>query len=103
MKIVVVGSIAYDAVETPAGKRESQLGGSACFFSISASYFTDVGIIGVVGEDFASSDRSMLESHGIDTTGLVEVDGKTFRIPPVTRSNHRFNNDSQALNPEKFI
>jgi len=76
---VVVGSIAYDAVETPAGKRESQLGGSACFFSTSASYFTEVGIIGVVGNDFAPSDRSMLESHGIDTTGLVEVDGKTFR------------------------
>ena len=79
MKIVVVGSIAYDAVETPAGKRESQLGGSACFFSTSASYFTEVGIIGVVGNDFAPSDRSMLESHGIDTTGLIEVDGKTFR------------------------
>tara|TARA_B100000686_G_scaffold81563_1_gene88043 strand:- start:2295 stop:3227 length:933 start_codon:yes stop_codon:yes gene_type:complete len=79
LKIVVVGSIAYDAVETPAGKRESQLGGSACFFSTSASYFTEVGIIGVVGNDFAPSDRSMLESHGIDTTGLVEVDGKTFR------------------------
>ena len=79
MKIVVVGSIAYDAVETPAGKRESQLGGSACFFSTSASYFTEVGIIGVVGNDFAPSDRSMLERHGIDTTGLVEVDGKTFR------------------------
>ena len=79
MKIVVVGSIAYDAVETPAGKRESQLGGSACFFSTSASYFTEVGIIGVVGNDFDPSDRSMLERHGIDTTGLVEVDGKTFR------------------------
>lgn len=79
MKIVVVGSIAYDAVETPAGKRESQLGGSACFFSTSASYFTEVGIIGVVGNDFAPSDRSTLERHGIDTTGLVEVDGKTFR------------------------
>ena len=76
---MVVGSIAYDAVETPAGKRESQLGGSACFFSTSASYFTEVGIIGVVGNDFARSDRSMLERHGIDTTGLVEVDGKTFR------------------------
>ena len=76
---MVVGSIAYDAVETPAGKRESQLGGSACFFSTSASYFTEVGIIGVVGNDFAPSDRSMLETHGIDTTGLVEVDGKTFR------------------------
>jgi len=79
LKIVVVGSIAYDAVETPAGKRESQLGGSACFFSTSASYFTEVGIIGVVGNDFDPSDRSMLERHGIDTTGLVEVDGKTFR------------------------
>jgi len=79
LKIVVVGSIAYDAVETPAGKRESQLGGSACFFSTSASYFTEVGIIGVVGNDFAPSDRSTLERHGIDTTGLVEVDGKTFR------------------------
>ena len=79
MKIVVVGSIAYDAVETPAGKRESQLGGSACFFSTSASYFTEVGIIGVVGNDFDPSDRSMLERHGIDTTGLVEIDGKTFR------------------------
>ena len=76
---MVVGSIAYDAVETPAGKRESQLGGSACFFSTSASYFTEVGIIGVVGNDFAPSDRSTLERHGIDTTGLVEVDGKTFR------------------------
>ena len=76
---MVVGSIAYDAVETPAGKRESQLGGSACFFSTSASYFTEVGIIGVVGNDFAPCDRSMLEKHGIDTTGLVEVDGKTFR------------------------
>ncbi len=79
MKIVVVGSVAYDTVETPAGKRESQLGGSACFFSISASYFTEVGIIGVVGNDFAPSDRSMLNNHGIDTTGLVEVSGKTFR------------------------
>ena len=76
---MVVGSIAYDAVETPAGKRESQLGGSACFFSTSASYFTEVGIIGVVGNDFDPSDRSMLERHGIDTTGLVEIDGKTFR------------------------
>lgn len=79
MKILVVGSVAYDAVETPAGKRESQLGGSASYFSTSASYFTEVGLIGVVGQDFAPSDKEMFESRGIDTSGLIEADGKTFR------------------------
>ncbi|MGB1749403.1 MAG: PfkB family carbohydrate kinase [Dehalococcoidia bacterium] len=79
MKILVVGSVAYDAVETPAGKRESQLGGSASYFSTSASYFTKVGLIGVVGQDFAPSDKEMFESRGIDTSGLIEADGKTFR------------------------
>lgn len=79
MKILVVGSVAYDAVETPAGKRTSQLGGSACFFSTAASFFAEVGLIGVVGNDFDPADRQMLESHGIDTSGLIEADGKTFR------------------------
>ena len=79
MKILVVGSVAYDSVETPAGKRASQLGGSASYFSTAASYFIEVGLIGVVGDDFDPADRKMLESHGIDTTGLVEVRGKTFR------------------------
>lgn len=79
MKILVVGSVAYDAVETPVGKRESQLGGSASYFSTSASYFTEVGLIGVVGQDFAPSDKEMFESRGIDTSGLIEADGKTFR------------------------
>lgn len=79
MKILVVGSVAYDAVETPAGKRESQLGGAATYFSVAASYFTEVGLIGVVGEDFDPADREMLEDHNIDTSGLVKADGKTFR------------------------
>jgi sugar/nucleoside kinase (ribokinase family) len=79
LKILVVGSVAYDAVETPAGKRTSQLGGSACFFSTAASFFAEVGLIGVVGNDFDPADRQMLESHGIDTSGLIEADGKTFR------------------------
>ncbi len=79
MKILVVGSDAYDAVETPAGKRESQLGGSASYFSVSASYFTEVGLIGVIGDDFDPADRAMYESHDIDTSGLIEADGKTFR------------------------
>ena len=79
MKILVVGSVAYDAVETPAGKRESQLGGSASYFSVAASYFTDVGLIGVVGEDFDPADRAMYQDHGIDTSGLINASGKTFR------------------------
>lgn len=79
MKILVVGSVAYDAVETPAGKRASQLGGAATYFSVAASYFTEVGIIGVVGDDFDPADIEMLESHDIDTSGLVKADGKTFR------------------------
>ncbi len=79
MKILVVGSVAYDAVETPAGKRESQLGGAATYFSVAASYFTEVGMIGVVGEDFNPADIEMLERHGIDTSGLIKSDGKTFR------------------------
>lgn len=79
MKILVVGSVAYDAVETPAGKRESQLGGAATYFSVAASYFTEVGMIGVVGEDFNLADIEMLERHGIDTSGLIKADGKTFR------------------------
>ncbi len=79
MKILVVGSVAYDTVETPAGKRESQLGGSASFFSVSASYFTEVGLIGVIGNDFDPDDRAMYERRGIDTSGLIEANGKTFR------------------------
>ena len=79
MKILVVGSIAYDAVETPAGRRESQLGGAATYFSVSASYFTEVGLIGVVGDDFDPADIEMLGSHDIDTSGLIKADGKTFR------------------------
>ena len=79
MKILVVGSVAYDAVETPAGKREAQLGGAATYFSVAASYFTEVGMIGVVGDDFDPKDIEMLESHDIDTSGLIKADGKTFR------------------------
>ena len=52
MSLLVVGSIAYDSVETPLGKRNEQLGGSGCFFSVAASYFTEVSIVGVVGKDF---------------------------------------------------
>ena len=79
MKILVVGSVAYDTVETPEGKRESQLGGSASYFSVAASHFTEVGMVGVVGQDFSDDDLRMYESHGIDISGLKIVDGNTFR------------------------
>ena len=80
MSLLVVGSVAFDAVETPFGKCEKMLGGSASHFSISASYFTDVQIVGVVGGDFGPEDQSILEAHNIDISDLERVpDGKTFR------------------------
>ncbi len=80
MSLLVVGSVAFDAVETPFGKCEKMLGGSASHFSISASYFTDVRIVGVVGGDFEASDRKVFDEHHIDTSDLEQVaDGKTFR------------------------
>ena len=79
MKLLVVGSVAYDDVQTPAGTRTSQLGGSVCYFSIAASYFTEVGIIGIVGQDFQQQDIELLASHDIDLSGLEVSDGKTFR------------------------
>jgi sugar/nucleoside kinase (ribokinase family) len=80
MSLLVVGSVAYDAVETPFGKCDKMLGGSAAHFSISASYFTDVRIVGVVGGDFEPADQAVLDSHNINTVDLECVaEGKTFR------------------------
>ena len=78
MNILVVGSVAYDSVMTPTGRREHQLGGSATYFSVAASYFSDVGIVAVVGRDFRQSDCDLLESRGVDLSGLEFADGRTF-------------------------
>lgn len=78
MSLVVVGSVAYDAIETPHGKRERALGGSCTYIALSAAYFTQVGIVGVVGEDFAEEDRALLADKGVDLEGLEQVPGKTF-------------------------
>jgi len=78
MGIVVVGSVAYDSVETPFGKVENVLGGSATYFSTSASYFTDVSLVAVVGEDFSGEHTDFLLSRNIDLGGLVRKPGKTF-------------------------
>ena len=80
MDILVVGSVALDSVETPFGKANEVLGGSATYFSASASYFAKVGVVAVVGEDFPENCRKVFEGRGVDTRGLKAVKGgKTFR------------------------
>jgi sugar/nucleoside kinase (ribokinase family) len=78
VSIVVVGSVAFDSLETPYGKRDQALGGSANYFSISASFFSQVRLCAVVGEDFPRAHVEWLNTKGIDTTGLVTAPGKTF-------------------------
>jgi len=80
MSLLVVGSVAFDAVETPFGKCDKMLGGSASHFSISASFFTDVSIVGVVGGDFKESDGQVFVDRGVGTRDLERIpEGKTFR------------------------
>lgn len=78
MSLVVVGSVAYDAVRTPHGRRERMLGGACTYAALAASYFTQVGVVGVVGEDFDPADRRFLAERGIDLAGLEQKPGKTF-------------------------
>ena len=77
--LLVVGSIAFDSIETPNGSVEDALGGSATFFSYAASFFTSPRLVGVVGEDFPDEHRRLLAGRGIDTAGLVTQPGRTFR------------------------
>ncbi|HEY6182585.1 MAG TPA: PfkB family carbohydrate kinase [Terriglobales bacterium] len=79
MSILAVGSIAFDSIATPAGKVENALGGSATYFSLSASYFTDVRMVAVVGEDFTAEHENILKKRKIDTRGIEHAKGKTFR------------------------
>ena len=81
MSILVVGSVALDSVETPFGKIEHALGGSATYFSIAASFFYhDIYLVGVVGTDFPKKHVDFLVSRGIDLDGLEQIEGgKTFR------------------------
>jgi sugar/nucleoside kinase (ribokinase family) len=79
MGIVVVGSVAFDSVKTPFGEANDVLGGSATYFSTSASYFSDVSLVAVVGEDFPKKHIDFLKMKGIDTRGLEISKGETFR------------------------
>lgn len=78
MSLLVVGSVAYDAIETPFGKVDRTLGGAATYFSIAASFFTHVNLVGVVGEDFSAQDEGIFRGRHIDTRGLEHAPGKTF-------------------------
>ena len=79
MSIVAVGSIAFDSIATPSGRAENILGGSCTYFSLAASYFTDVRIVAVVGEDFTAEHEAVFRKRGIDTQGIEHAKGRTFR------------------------
>ncbi len=79
MSILAVGSVAFDNIVTPSGRVDNALGGSATYFSLAASYFTDVRLVAVVGDDFTAENESVFKKHGIDTRGLERAKGKTFR------------------------
>jgi sugar/nucleoside kinase (ribokinase family) len=77
--IAVIGSVAFDDIETPGGRADDVLGGSATHFAVAASFFAPVHLIAVVGEDFPAAERDYLASRGIDLSGLETRPGKTFR------------------------
>ena len=79
MGILVVGSVAFDSIKTPFGVAADVLGGSACYFSTSASFFTNVNLVAVIGDDFPQEHIDFLKSRNIDLSGLQKSQGKTFR------------------------
>lgn len=78
MAITVVGSVAFDSIETPAGRRERCLGGAATYFSLAASFFTEVRVIAVVGEDFGAEEQAVFDARDIDSRGIERAAGKSF-------------------------
>ena len=97
MAILVVGSVAFDAIETPSGSRARCLGGAATHFSLAASYFTPVRVIGVVGEDFGPEEEAVFTRRKIDTRGIEHVPGKSFFWSGSYMKNL---NEAQTLNTE---
>jgi sugar/nucleoside kinase (ribokinase family) len=79
MSIVVVGSVAFDDITSLSGSVKGILGGAATYFSLSASYFTQVRVVAVVGEDFGGEQENVMKKRGVDTRGIEHASGKTFR------------------------
>ncbi|PYU38410.1 MAG: sugar kinase [Acidobacteria bacterium] len=78
MSLLVVGSVAFDALESPYGKVDRTLGGAATYFAVAASFFTAVSLVGIVGDDFTPEDEKIFRGRNIDTDGLERAEGKTF-------------------------
>ena len=79
MTLLAVGSMAIDSVKTPFGERQESIGGSATYFSVSASFFTKVSLVAVIGDDFPSTELEFLKSRDVDLSGVEKTEGKTFR------------------------
>jgi sugar/nucleoside kinase (ribokinase family) len=79
MSILVVGSVAFDTIASPSGRVENILGGAATYFSLAASYFTDVRVVAVVGDDFTVEHEAVFKKRHVDTRGIERTAGKTFR------------------------
>jgi sugar/nucleoside kinase (ribokinase family) len=78
VSLLVVGSVAFDAIKTPYGKTDKILGGAATYFSLAASFFTQVRVVAVVGEDFTEKEEQVFRAHKIDTSGIARERGKSF-------------------------
>src|SRR5437879_12579595 len=78
MSILAVGPVAFDTIATPSGRADNVLGGSATYFSLAASFFTDVRVVAVVGDDFTAEDEAVMVKRGVDISGLQRAKGKTF-------------------------
>ncbi len=78
MSLLVVGSVAFDAIKTPYGKTDKILGGAATYFSLAASFFTPVRVVAVVGEDFTEKEEAVFRQRHIDTSGIAHEKGKSF-------------------------
>ena len=78
MSVLVVGTVAFDSIETPYGSAERVLGGSAAYFAVAASFFAPVRILGVIGEDFPQDYLDLLSGRGVDLEGLKREKGETF-------------------------
>jgi sugar/nucleoside kinase (ribokinase family) len=97
LSILVVGSVAFDSLKTPYGARQKILGGAATYFSLSASYFTEVRVIAVVGEDFTAENEAVMTRCGVDTRGIQHAPGKTFHWTGEYGENV---NEARTLNTE---
>jgi len=78
MSLLVVGSVAFDAIESPYGKVDRIIGGAATYFAVAASFFTHVNLVGIVGDDFSAIDAAIFKNRKIDTAGLERAAGKSF-------------------------